>query len=99
MTPTQADSYPYFTLFEEIGLINSNTRINYSTLTVTEDMLNRDVPAREYLYMVYNMLFVPNVNNGCYGGTIDGFKYIDYFIDYRKGDLSHWEDSSYKITT
>ena len=97
LVPGESNPYPYFTLFEEIGIINSNTRLNYSTLTVTEDMLNQYIPAREYLHMVYSMLYVPNVNNGCYGGTIYGFRYIDYFVKYYEGSYAEYYDDKDNI--
>lgn len=79
------DTYPYFTLFEKIGLINSNTIVNYSTLSVTKDMLNTKIPARKFMYLVYNFLYVPHVKYTWNSATYGNFRYIDYFVSPHNG--------------
>lgn len=70
----------YIEFFENIGLINSNTYVNFSSLTVTEDILQKPISAYEFMHLLHNVLYTPISFAGSYGGTAYGFRYIDYFV-------------------
>ena len=73
------DAYPYYRFAQEIGLINSNTLVNYSTLTVEESKLNEPIPAYEFMYLLYTALYIPTFPYEDYGGIPSQMRYVDYF--------------------
>ena len=74
--------YPYYRYAEEIGLINSNTLMNCSTLSVSENMLEEYIPAYEFMHLLYYSMYLPVFEtSGDYApATKPGFRYIDKFI-------------------
>ena len=72
--------YPYYKFAEEIGLINGNNLVNYSSLSVDESQLNEPIPAYEFMHLLYTALYIPHLQHDDYSGnTIYGFRYIDLF--------------------
>lgn len=92
------DAYPYYRFAQEIGLINSNTLVNYSTLTVEESKLNEPIPAYEFMYLLYTAMYIPTFANEDYDYIPHQIRYVDYFTKpspWEMDELDYDEKSTY----
>ena len=92
---TWEDDYKNFRFAEEIGLINSNNLVNYSTLTVNESQLNEPIPAYEFMQLLYTALYIPTFPHEDYGGLPGQIKYIDFFIKPNPPEIEYDENMIY----
>ena len=85
------DEYPYFRFVEEFGLINNNTIVNYSTLTIDESMMDKYITAYEFMHMLNSIMYMQHLRmTGDYGWNISGDHLID---DYKTYHESYGEPS------
>lgn len=73
----ESDLSSYYDLMCDLGLVNSNTIINYSTITVNSKDLNNPITAYEFMHLLYNAMYVPHMASSDYGNRIYGYRYID----------------------
>lgn len=76
--------FPFFELFEQWGLINSNNVFDYSTLTVTYDMADKYISAYDFMMLLNDALYVSYADADCYGYHAYEFRYIDLLVDSKK---------------
>ena len=67
-----------YNLFCDVGLINSNSIVSYSSINLNFEDLNKEIPAREYMHLLHSFLYIPILHSSCYGNMDYGFRYIDY---------------------
>jgi len=67
-----------YNLFCDVGLINSNSMVNYSTINLNFEDLNKEITAKEYMHLIYSFLFIPILHSSSYGNMDYGFRYIDH---------------------
>ena len=85
------EEYPYFRFMEEFGLINNNTIVNYSTLTIDESMMDKYITAYEFMHMLNSVMYMQHLRmTGDYGWNISGDHLID---DYKTYHESYGEPS------
>lgn len=89
------EEYRDYRFAEEIGLINSNNLVNYSTLTVDESQLNEPIPAYEFMYLLYTALYIPTFVYEDYGGLPGQIRYIDYFTKAAPPEIDYDENMMY----
>ncbi len=75
-------NYPYFKLAEEIGLINSNTLISYSSLTIDESQMDDYIPAHHFMYLLYQAMYIPIVVQDDFTRGLHSNRYIDHFMEF-----------------
>jgi len=88
------NAYPYFDLIQEMGLVNGNTAVNASTLTIDESQLNQPIPAYEFMHLLNSALYEPCVASlGDYDPIPEeGFRYIEHLEDFFPKDYSIYAD-------
>lgn len=67
-----------YNLFYDVGLINSNSMVSYSSINLNFEDLNKEIPAREYMHLIHSFLYIPILHSSCYGNMDYGFRYIDH---------------------
>ncbi len=72
--------YPYYDLFEDIGLINNENIISYTSLIVKKEDLHKDIPAYEFMHLLYQAMSFPHINGDLHTyPTVPNFKFIDMY--------------------
>ena len=89
------EEYKDYRFAEEVGLINSNTLVNYSTLTVDKSQLNDPIPAYEFMYLLYTVLYIPTFVHDDYGILPNQIRYIDYFTKPNPPEIEYDENMIY----
>ena len=88
------EEYPYYRFVEDIGLINSNTIVNYSTLTIDKSHLTEYIPAYEFMHLTNAVLYLQYLRMyGDYGWSICSNRIIDDYAEYYEyhGDSSGYD--------
>jgi len=68
---------PYYDILKNMGLINSNTPVSYSSLTVDPAKLNEAITAYEFIFLLNNAMYVPHLASSDFGSREFGYRYIN----------------------
>ena len=78
----------YYSIFCDLGLINSNTLLSYSSVELYPKNLNDYIPACQCMLLLNNILYVPVLSSDDFGVRIFGFRYIDVIHQFKTTDFS-----------
>ena len=95
---TYKGEYPYYDFFEDIGLINNDTIIDYSHLFIKKEDLDKPMPAYEFMHLLYQAMYVTQFHGFEYKPTY-GYRDITWYLTeyYKVVDESEYLEDSREI--
>lgn len=78
--------HPYYHAAIKNGLINSDA----GSLNISEEMLNKEISAYEYMHLLYRALYIPTVEVSDFGTDFE-HRYINNYIGAATESENEWE--------